>query len=146
FVSEQTVIAAPFGREVRFGGGGRKRAEVEEVIARAASVIEPEFAARFVGPEPRAEFPGPVEARRSQRPRIEFVAFEFSPRGGSELEAEAESRAMVESADQSVDVVNHLDGRCVVLLRRVAFARERPAHELRGSPLRAGRSGQAGSG
>src|SRR5262249_21724383 len=120
FVSEQPVIAAPFGREVRFIVLIDERAEVEEVVASAASVIEPEFGARFVAPDSRADFPGPVEAQGPHRSRIEFEAFELASCGGGDLEAVAESRALLESADHSVEVVNDFDGRDAVIPRREA--------------------------
>src|SRR5262249_51761504 len=143
-MSEQPVVAAPFGCEVGFEGGGSERADIEEIVARAACIIEPDFAARLVVPNARPDFSGSVETGRAHRPRIEFKAFEFTPFGRSKLEAEAESCAHRQSAEQTVDVVSNLDGGELNSLRRDAAARERPARELRHLRLGARRRGRAG--
>jgi hypothetical protein len=72
--------------------------------------------------ESRADFTGSVQLRRSHCPRVKFVAFEVRSFGSGDLHAESESRPLIESADQRIDVVTDLDGRCVKLLRRLAFA------------------------
>src|SRR5262249_10421144 len=55
------------------------------------------------------------------------------------FDTEAESSALVESTEQTIDVVNDLDGCECRLIRRVAAARECATGKLRHSPLRAGR-------